>query len=299
MQRERSSFHQHRAGSADLVDRSRSSRRAFTVLELLTVVAIVSLLFGLLLPAIASAREAARRLECTSQLKQIGLALHQYHDAYGSLPTGWQWDANRETAYGWTVPILPWLDQAGVLSSIERRHGVGHITNLPSRAITIPLLLCPSDPAELSFSLYPEPESGVDCATPIVELPTTNYVGVFGTIEADEFPIPVGDGCFLDQHATRFSELRRGLSNTLLIGERTMARVPSTWLGVDFRGEDAACRLVGSALETPNCRVCDECEFGSRHPGGTNFLWADGHVQFVSEQINHREYQTLARRSLD
>jgi prepilin-type processing-associated H-X9-DG protein len=86
------------------------------------------------------------------------------------------------------------------------------------------------------------------------------------------------------------------MSRTLVVGERTMARVPSTWLGVDLRGEDAACRLVGSAMTHPNCRECDECEFASRHAGGANFLWADGRVDLLSEAIDSAEYRRLARR---
>ena len=94
----------------------------------------------------------------------------------------------------------------------------------------------------------------------------------------------------------RFADLRRGLSHTLLVGERTMAMIPSTWLGVDIQGEDATCRLVGSAITQPNCTDCDECEFASRHVGGVNFLWADGHVDLLSEDIDPAEYRQLARR---
>jgi prepilin-type processing-associated H-X9-DG protein len=123
-------------------------------------------------------------------------------------------------------------------------------------------------------------------------------VGVFGTFEADEPDCHVpGDGTFIDSRSIRFEDVQRGLTNTLFVGERTMAQVPSTWLGVDARGADAACRLVGNAATTPNCRDCDECEFTSRHPGGVNFLWGDGRVTLVSEAIDSLEYQNLARRA--
>jgi prepilin-type processing-associated H-X9-DG protein len=71
---------------------------------------------------------------------------------------------------------------------------------------------------------------------------------------------------------------------------------PSTWLGVNFRGEDAACRLVGSAITSPNCMSCDECEFSSRHRGSANFVCADGHVDVVADDISPIEYQRLAKR---
>jgi prepilin-type processing-associated H-X9-DG protein len=158
--------------------------------------------------------------------------------------------------------------------------------------------------------LFPEPYllaaqhpsmNGGDNATsgapPLASLPTANYVGVFGTLEADEtFPAPRGDGPIVGDRAVRFSDLERGQSKTLLVGERTTAMVPTTWLGVNFHGEDAACRLVGSAMTSPNCDFCDECEFASRHSGGANFVWADGHVSLVPAEIDADEYQALAKR---
>jgi prepilin-type processing-associated H-X9-DG protein len=122
-------------------------------------------------------------------------------------------------------------------------------------------------------------------------------VGVFGTLEADEtFPAPAGDGPIVSGRPIRYADLERGQSHTLLVGERTTAMVPSTWLGVNFRGEDAACRLVGSAITTPSCDSCDECEFGSRHAGGAIFAWGDGHVSLVLSDIDPIQYQRLAKR---
>jgi prepilin-type processing-associated H-X9-DG protein len=166
---------------------------------------------------------------------------------------------------------------------------------------------CPSDISENSFELRaetPHSNSGEHTAAwsmgngpLLVELPSANYVGVFGTLEADDtFPAQIGDGPIVFNRRVRLSELERGQSKTLLVGERTTAMVPSTWLGVNFRGEDAACRLVGSAITTPNCDVCDECEFGSRHLGGSNFVWADGHTSLVEESIDTKEYQQLSKR---
>jgi prepilin-type processing-associated H-X9-DG protein len=130
----------------------------------------------------------------------------------------------------------------------------------------------------------------------LIQLPTANYVGVFGTMEADDsIPAPIGDGTFLENRATRFRDFGRGLSQTIVVGERTMAQVPSTWLGVSLLGEDAAARIVGSTLEGINNPLADECDFSSRHPGGANFLWADGHVSFVNEDVDLREYHRWAR----
>ena len=124
-------------------------------------------------------------------------------------------------------------------------------------------------------------------------------MGVYGTVEADEtFPAPAGDGPIIADRAVRYADLQRGQSHTLLVGERPASMVPSTWFGVNFQGEDAACRLVGSAITSPSCESCDECEFGSRHSGGSNFAWADGHVCLVTSDIEPREYQLLAKRQL-
>ncbi len=130
-----------------------------------------------------------------------------------------------------------------------------------------------------------------------MRLPSANYVGLFGTIEPDDgYPPPPGDGVIVVGQVVRLANLQRGSSQTLVMGERATATIPSTWLGVDFRGEDAACRLVGSAMTSPNCATCDECEFSSRHVGGAMFLWADGHVDLVPHDIDAAIYRRLAQR---
>ncbi|MEX2287781.1 MAG: DUF1559 domain-containing protein [Planctomycetaceae bacterium] len=283
------------AGDAERVLGCRR-RRGFTILELLTTFAIITTLAGLILPAVSSAREAARRLQCTNQLKQIGLALHFYHEQYHCLPCGWQWEASGQSAYGWAVPLLPYFEHHAVFRQVDRNARLENPVNAAARTTSIAALVCPSDITEPTFPLYENTETAA-IATPLVELPTASYVGVYGTVEPDDqIPAPPGDGTFIESRPVQFSELVRGLSHTIIVGERTMARVPSTWLGVDFRGEDAACRLVGSAITSPNCETCDECEFGSRHPGAANFLRADGSVRLTSENIDSMEYRKSARR---
>jgi len=272
-------------------------RGGFTILELLTTIGIIALLAALLLPAIGSAREAARRMQCANQLKQIGLALHCYHEDHQSLPVGWQWETSGQSAYGWAVSLLPYLEEREIYRLVDRGQTLEQPSHDEARRAVIPFLLCPSDITTATFLLFDNVSAGI-APQPLFELPTANYVGVFGTFEADDqIPSPPGDGAFVESRSVRFTELERGLSNTLLVGERTMARVPSTWLGVDARGEDAACRLVGSAITAPNCSSCDECEFDSRHAGGSMFVWGDGHARLLSEQIDAVEYRRLAARS--
>lgn len=277
----------------------------FTILELLVSVSIIAVVAALLLPAINSAREAARRIQCVSHLREIGLALHNHHDAMQHLPAGWKFDPSRNSAYGWSVPLLPYLGEAGLAGRIDPTKTIDDPRHQLARDTTLDLLLCPSDIAEPTFQLFAEAEHDDEESLGrasefeqemLVQLPTANYVAVFGTIEADDsIPAPIGDGAFLENRTTQFRDFLRGLSNTIVVGERTMAQVPSTWLGVSLRGEDAAARIVGSALEGINNPLADEGDFSSRHPGGANFLWGDGHVSFVTAEVDLVEYHRFAR----
>jgi prepilin-type processing-associated H-X9-DG protein/prepilin-type N-terminal cleavage/methylation domain-containing protein len=292
----------------------RSQRRSgFTVLELLVTIAIIGVLAALLLPAIMYAREAARRTQCVNNLKQVGIAIEHYHDSVKRLPAAWKSASDGVSGYGWAVELLPYLEQANIHQRIASTLPITAAQNNVARTSDIALLRCPSDISEPTFELYPEnhasdehhavgaaSESSGSTPVSLAELPIANYAGVFGTIEADEtFPAPHGDGPIVSDRRVRFQDLLRGQSHTILVGERTTAMVPTTWYGVSFRGEDAACRLVGSAMTAPSCDFCDECEFASRHSGGANFLWADGHVSLVSHDIDEKEYQQLAKRRAD
>jgi len=291
---------------------------AFTVLELLVSVAIVGLLISLLLPAIMCARESARRAVCASHLREVGVAMHSHHSSHQQLPRAWT-TAERDPTfvYGWAARLLPELEQQATRQQFDIHQRPSVLVSLgDGSTFFLPLLLCPSDITEKTFDLLQEEDAAEDShvssrsagdASPgprrLIALPTANYVGVFGTWEADEFedirdalPEMFADGPVIHDRRVRFADLCRGLSNTLLVGERTMATVPSTWLGVDLRGQDAPCRLVGSAMTRPNCKECDECEFTSRHADGSSFLWADGRVTLVSNSVETDVYREFARR---
>jgi prepilin-type processing-associated H-X9-DG protein len=267
-------------------------RRGLTILELLVSMGVISSLAAVLLPAFGSAREAARRVQCTSHLKQIGLALHNYHDVHGSLPAAWQWDRKQQSAYSWSVPLLPFIDQGPLLATLDRGACNSSPVNAAAREMSLSIFLCPSDVAPRSFELL-EGKPGL----PDVPFPTANYFGVYGTMEPDDIrPTPAGDGSFINTRPVRFNEFTRGLSCTFILGERPHSMLPGSWLGFDDRDEDAQCRVVGEAFGGPNCQQCDECEFGSRHGGVSEFLWGDGHVQSLSESIDQVVYRQTARR---
>ncbi len=295
--------------------------RGFTVLELLVTISIVTVLLAILLPAVMSCREAARLVQCKNNLHQIGLAVHLHHDAFEQIPFAWKSVAGQEhQVMAWAQQLLPFLEQSS-LSEHSLTDWQSHLAVDPSAA-SLDVFLCPSDITVPSFELTPETDAHTNTSSSVelsariftvepdtansmlLRLPTANYIGVYGTVEADEFDtinapeiVGYGDGSIVNDRRICFADLRRGLSHTIVIGERTMAMVPSTWLGVDLRGEDAACRITGSAMTSPNCEPCDECEFSSRHPGGSSFLYADGRVGIVTDSIDQTLYRELARRN--
>ncbi|MFO0788415.1 MAG: DUF1559 domain-containing protein [Pirellulales bacterium] len=288
---------------------SANNLRGFTILELMVVVGIIGALVALLFPALMAAREASRCMECRNNLREIGVSIQQYHDGMKKFPEAWKTTVDNASGYGWAVALLPFLEEASVTRSIDLRLPVADAHNEAPRNCDLAIMRCPSDISEPTFELLPEQAAHKPAAAlrssaaattannTLVRLPTANYLGVFGTLEADEtYPAPAGDGTIVSDRTVRFVDLQRGASHTLIIGERPASMVPSTWYGVVFRGEDAACRLVGSAMTAPNCEPCDECEFGSRHSGGSNFAWADGHVTLVSNDIDQTEYQLLSKR---
>ena len=279
-------------------------RPGFTVLELLVAVSMTVIVMSILLPTMGAARESARRAQCTSHLREIGGALHQHHDARRVLPAGWTFDAHGASAYGWAVPLLPYLRESRLFADIDIDKRVSSPPHRVARSTPLNVMLCPSDITEAWFTLYEEEdfsqsasrESESSISVPLVRLPTANYVGMFGTMRAAVgFRARVGDGTFIENEPISFRDFVRGTSHTIVVGERTMAQVPSTWLGIELAGEDAAARLVGSALQGINDPMAEECEFSSRHPGGAIFLWGDGRVSFVSEEVDLDLYQRMSR----
>lgn len=276
-------------------DSSLDVRHGLTVLELLVTIGILTVLMALLLPAVHSARESGRKIQCQNNLRQIGLALHQHHETAGSLPRGWILKEGSDFAIGWATSLLPWLEQ----SALQER-------NFTSLTVVTPtVFICPSDSAATRFQLYAEHDEDhrmPDSAAPLpvdilVELPHANYIGVYGTSDPDELGEIDGGGTFIARDAIRLRDLTNGLSQVAVVAERTARRLPSTWLGFHVHGEDAAGRVLGFAALGPNRVEADECEFDSRHPGCINMLFADGHVRSVADDIDATVYRQMAQRN--
>lgn len=272
--------------------------RGVTVLELLVVVSSMTLLASLLFPAVHAARESTRNLQCANNLRQIGFALHRYHDAHQSLPAGWKREPSGRTAYGWASGILNELEEPSLQALIDTETPLDEVSN-SVRAETPTAYICPSDVGELSFPLYTEigkhDEHAQESTQVLVQLPRANYLGVFGTIDPDDVDGTSGDGTFVQRRGRQFKEMTRGLGNIVVVGERTTRKLPSSWLGTMMAGEDAHSRLVGFAYQGPNLDDADECEFDSRHAEHVNFLWADGHVSGVQNDIDRKLYQIQAK----
>lgn len=281
---------------------SRGMRRGgLTIVELLSVLGTLSLLLGIIAPAVGSARESARRLDCRNRLKNVGIAISGYEAIERSLPPGWQLTATGDSSFGWATSLLAYLDQKALSQKVHRERAVSDAANADLLGYPVSALICPSDLMEPRFALYLEQDQGHEgfgqtSDTVLLTFPSANFVSVFGAFDPDDLPNTAGDGAFAGQRIVRLSEFNRGLGKTMFVSERTARRLPSTWVGFISDGEDAETRVVGFAGLGPNRGDADESEFDSRHPGLINVLWGDGRVEAIADGIDSDLYRQLARR---
>ncbi len=283
-------------------------RRGFTLIELLVVIAIIAILIALLLPAVQQAREAARRTQCRNNLKQIGLAMHNYHDSFQTLPPGWIGVTNNATdifgmnGWGWAAFLLPHLDQTPLYNQINFNDKMDSTGNATPRTTPLSVFVCPSD-ATIGAKWMIHDDMEAD----LVELATANYVGVFGTSDLDDcMSLPnspcLGEGAFFQNSRNSFRLFADGLSNTIVAGEHKTRRDSSfhwtsTWAGVVANGEDALVRILGTCDHTPNHPSNHIDDFSSHHTGGAFFVLGDGSVRFIGTSIDLNLYQHLATRA--
>lgn len=289
--------------------KSAQCRRAFTLIELLVVIAIIAVLIALLLPAVQQAREAARRAQCINNLKQLGIALHNYHDTSNTLPPGWIGvqgggpDMEGGSGFSWAYHLLPYIDQAPIYNQSNGTVSLLDPSNDVLRKTYFPAFRCPSDSGPNSWEIMEEDNP----TTVITTLTTSNYVGSFGTEGAEDIcvnpPFPAaqcsGDGIFSHNSKVRLADIVDGTSNTIILGEHRTDRGlgwNSSWYGFIPGGEEATARFLGVADHTPNHRAQHIDDFSSSHVGGVHMLFGDGRVRFVTENIDLNVFRSLATR---
>lgn len=297
----------------------RKTRRGFTLIELLVAIAVIGTLVALLLPAVQAAREAARRVSCRNNLKQMGLALHTYHDASGTFPMGYlAWARADPTAtapgWGWSAQILPRLEQGALYNATNFSLAIERPANLTARLTALAVYLCPSDRNTGPFTVIRAD------GTPIAETQSTSYAGNFGRelwingqdAEISDAP-DKGDGLFLRNHPISLADVTDGTSQTFAVGERGCILTRAAWAGAI---DSAVCTIspgspsASEAVSPAPVQVlahaddialndpwADPDNFYSPHSGGAHFLMADGSVQFVKQTISMLIYRALSSRN--
>jgi prepilin-type N-terminal cleavage/methylation domain-containing protein len=297
--------------------------RGFTLIELLVVIAIIAVLIALLLPAVQQAREAARRTQCKNNLRQMGLALHNYHEAHSIFPCYHFVDETGQRAglplasdpylasqWAWGTIILPFLEQSNLYSRLNP--GVDSFetaANDPARLqlMTTPLavFLCPTDPeAPVNRNRPYLAKAGSGFSAGGMKMPQdtnmtkSNYVGCDGN--------QWGTGVMRSSRPNsngpvRIRDITDGTTNTIMVGERRSSKrqFAGVVFGLEFepRGRTAASAVVGRTYYKMNDgKHCAEptstlesdqpsSAFGSEHTGGAQFTLADGSVRFISENV--------------
>ena len=309
----------------------RPVRRAFTLVELLVVIAIIGTLVGLLLPAVQSAREAARKSSCSNNLKQYGLAIHNYHDTNGHMPRAApqvEWGA---PCLSWHAAIMPFIEQAGIASKVKFNSGLDerfrNIDGKELRSIKIKTARCPSDSG-------PEDNGGWFQASYSGSLGSQSTPSADGNCnQFEQFrEIPAGNnghgnswllkdisGCFSrlaqQEKGCTFAMVKDGLSKTILVGEVLAECHDHTEGHISFNGfnnahastvvpintmttcYDSQAEATSKNVPNPQCFTKSNWNyswgFRSRHPGGAQFLMGDGSVRMLQTTIDHTTFQRL------
>jgi prepilin-type N-terminal cleavage/methylation domain-containing protein/prepilin-type processing-associated H-X9-DG protein len=277
----------------------RTWRAAFTLIELLVAIAIIAILIGLLLPAVQKVREAASRLKCTNNLKQIGLACHSYHDAYNGLPPGYTaaspyFDGENDVSPGWAwgAYLLPFIEQGNLSQQIHFDQPVQSAVNAAAVQKLVAVYLCPSDQTPAG------PFTVADgFGAPLAQMAPSSYAACVGDDQDDVFAA-TGQGVIYRNSHTQFLQIADGLSQTVMIGEKAWGNAPGVWAGVVNgayvpRGAHNPCPgnsnlqapgLVlshGHLINTTTDTDGGLDDFSSFHIGGVNVLFADGSVHFI------------------
>ena len=299
----------------------RPSRRAFTLIELLVVIAIIGVLIALLLPAVQAAREAARRTQCSNNLKQIGLALQNYHDTVGAFPPGLialrgSNGDNIGPGWGWAAQILARMEQGPLYNSVNFLLSIEATANQTARQANVSAFVCPTDAYfQKLFTVVDDSTDASNPGAPLCDVASSSYPACFGTGDPSDIPgRDHGNGLFFRNSSVRISDILDGTSQTLAVGERSQNLSRATWTGavsraavpitllqtedgLDPEGGNALVLSHTGELDGPNSRPSHADQFWSLHPGGAQFAFADGSVHFVKEKRPIQIFRALATRA--
>lgn len=302
----------------------RRCRPAFTLVELLVVIAIIGILIAMLLPAVQAAREAARRMQCVGNFKQVGIALHNYHSALNCFPPGvtWDWSINYY-GWSWSVYLLPYLEEEVLDDSIAYDTAYYVTGGREAGAYSVSVYNCPTDPKAGTWCEWAGGFSQGPTAND--DFRVTNITGVADSLrwERNNTNGENCNGIFFGNKNMTIAEITDGTSNTLCVGEVTGARgkrgttdawYQHSWYTYNCHatnytinapvtlsgGRDDVANPIGGTAGNTSLAVSqmfNELGFSSWHPGGCHFAMADGSARFFTSDIELETLQALATRA--
>jgi prepilin-type N-terminal cleavage/methylation domain-containing protein/prepilin-type processing-associated H-X9-DG protein len=287
------------------------ARRAFTLIELLVVIAIIAVLIALLLPAVQAARESARRAQCVNNLKQMGLALHNYHDSVSVFPPGYiaagryiDGETDVSPGWSWASMILPQLDQSPLYSSINFWLPVAATANTTGTQTSLSVFICPSDQIPGRTFVVTD-----GFGNTVATVAPSSYTDCTGSDAADVATglsnDGLGNGLFYRNSGTPVAAVIDGTSQTVMLLERAWGDSEGTWTGAILGGfilrgplnpcpGSSLATYLAPALVQAHCHMINtnaDSDSGlddpsSFHPGGANILFGDGSVHFLRSITN-------------
>jgi prepilin-type N-terminal cleavage/methylation domain-containing protein/prepilin-type processing-associated H-X9-DG protein len=290
-----------------------AARRAFTLIELLVVIAIIAILIALLVPAVQKVRESAARTQCTNNMKQIGLALHGFHDRKKRLPTSEHHNnGTNPVRWNWMPKMLADVEQTAVFNQLDFTIHSWQGNNYALLRERFKMFLCPADHLadvqreEENFAGPTWILSQTDYASVAGDYQNASGVGLKPDYGNQSYTNPVSRGMMARWGwSARFADVTDGLSNTFMVGECigamciTQNFASQSWgttaHPINFMNDSLMQNLPTQA----NPRWDESIGFRSFHPGGCNFLLGDGSVRFVRDTVDGATYRAFASRAGD